>query len=396
MITRCDWIFILISCLAGWCFSKVCLDRQSKDFPPQSNLQEQTLGLERTSLGLSRRASLPKLTIGTSHFIKRVGRASLSELPSIFESLDKGSNPLTHTLERLVIARWAALDADAAGAYFTASHPRRHVFAEILGRADSEVVPSGGYALQCYLTGLAQTNPERCASIIRGRQNERNFRDRLKYIYPEIARQNPNLAVESAKEIRDWRLRQDVKDIIARNWFEVDPTSAAKWAQTEPRVRCESRIGAWAKKDPVAAAKYVEGITDRRKRNKGALAVVGHWAAINPEEAIPWLEDNVSPSEQGLGFRRAIDEAGTTNLDAAWALLQRAPLDAFNEIDLTSLGQFWGSNDPNAVTDWVARLNSSQVLVESKFIKGFVSEWEKYDAPAASAFEQSLAAEDKK
>jgi len=146
---------------------------------------------------------------------------------------------------------------------------------------------------------------------------------------------------------------------IAENWGGADPQAAIAWFQQQPALELaggmERVLSGWWRKDPVAAAAYVNAHVDSARGRHLAAAMASRMAAMNPRSAAEWVEW----SEDTKLKRRA-------------------------ELEIAAI---WASNDPKAASEWATHKSDAG---RNPVIGIVASTWAVIDPPAAGKWMESL------
>jgi hypothetical protein len=122
----------------------------------------------------------------------------------------------------------------------------------------------------------------------------------------------------------------------------------------------------WAKRDPEAAAQWVNQVTDPdlREQLTGSLAM--GYAERDPFQAVDWALQSLPPGQ-------VLDQSLA---DIAWTWAMRDPATAgtwvaqfpegqTRQMSLESLMNVWGNHDPNAALTWIESLPEGSLQTEA-------------------------------
>lgn len=211
----------------------------------------------------------------------------------------------------------------------------------------------------------------------------------------ELARTEPQRALELALSMADWRLRDLLRNAAVRGWAEVAPDAAADWAltvnsdhrrevvealmqgaarQPDEAVRVGLRICAADEERAGDYGQYtVAALADRGAFDAAlrfglgigtdkypflAKAAAFQWARYQPSEALAALDKLEDPATRGLARSEAI--AGWAWADAKGLVDYAAtlPKDEQAAILAEALPR-WVEKDPLAAAEWINGAGSS-------------------------------------
>ena len=224
--------------------------------------------------------------------VEEIAGAAVGDLPALWERENQSPEE-----RRMLVARWLDVDLEGAKAFFASKELRTNsIFWSEFAHADPEgalawveAQPKAyrGWMQKMVLAVIASKEPALAAGAI-GRGSQ------VKDLLGIIVRNDPSLArgllVKSEGDYYAWQA-------VIRNWVEVEPEAALRWAREldDPSERSRAlhyAIERLAIADPEAAAAAFEGITfsDTYPRKRLLEGLVGKIAdAHSPEVAAKWV-----------------------------------------------------------------------------------------------------------
>jgi hypothetical protein len=212
----------------------------------------------------------------------------------------------------------------------------------------------------------------------------------------ELARTNPDRALELARSMSDWRVRDLLRNAAVRGWAETAPDDAARWSLTvgaDERRSVVEALMQGAVHQPDAAVRVALQLAESDPERGGdygqyaiaALSDVGafteavrlgaesaakhpfllksasfQWGRNQPEQALAALEQITDPVLRGNARSEAI--AGWAWADAPAVVYYAQSLvssDARREILAEAL-PLWIERDPTAAAEWISRADAGE------------------------------------
>jgi len=202
-------------------------------------------------------------------------------------------------LRELLLSRWTRLAPDAAAAW-------------ALGLADP--VERGKALLQVVVV-WEESDSLGAAAWARSLSEEAGRDDVLLAIAHESIREEPLRAIELAIELPAGRSRDELLAQAVGNWALRDPRRAADWAGALPaeagRTRALEAVAVnWATTDAIAATEFaLENLAGDKALDRAVVAIAQRWAQKEPISAAKWIE----------GFAPGgLQSAAADNLVANW------------------------------------------------------------------------------
>lgn len=185
---------------------------------------------------------------------------------------------------------------------------------------------------------------------------------------------NPQEGIRLATSLLPPEKQSNVLMNLAGAWASKDPAAAADWVMQAKNANViagagYSIINTWARKDPVAAAKWV----DRTGNADHASTVVREWANVDPGAAAKWMErlPTGNGRDQAIGaFTRVVldtDPAGA----AAWAEVIAQPAQRENAI--SEVYRKWKGADPNAAETWLRGTQGVSEQTRERMLKSNIN-----------------------
>ncbi len=300
-----------------------------------------------------------------------------------------------------VVSVWAQRDARSAISFMDTLSDERLKEQLIMSVARTYAEQAPGEALQWVFS----LNPRLRDNLLRNGN-----------IMFHMARQNPDLALETVNSIESTTLRQqallsvistiamthpekaatyldsiangDTRTMatmqIAQSWGPRDPDAALAWIDTlndmEYRQAVSSIAQSVASRSPDRAAAYLEQI---RPEGRAAwiIAVAGGYAGRDPQQAVAWL----SQFKGDEGYSQAISNVAMT-------VAQRDPLEAVRLVEsipekqrrnnaMRGIVAQWAQRDPAAATRWTSTISDPES--RRRIVTVTVGEWAQHDPNAA-------------
>ena len=135
--------------------------------------------------------------------------------------------------------------------------------------------------------------------------------DVLGRVLPELAKNEPDSALERAQQLLDSVPDEDFEDAlkisqsIGRGWAESEPESAAQWAaalpeSARPKQHLRSVLGTWARRDSKGMKDWVLSMQNSELRDVGIGSTYSQVAENNPAQGTAYLLQ-MSPGEARSG-----------------------------------------------------------------------------------------------
>ncbi|MEZ5325054.1 MAG: hypothetical protein R3F19_08315 [Verrucomicrobiales bacterium] len=123
-----------------------------------------------------------------------------------------------------------------------------------------------------------------------------HYRDALQNVASAYSNQDPDGALKWAMALPEEQKSNIVRSVIG-NIANDDPLQAAshldKLANPENQSNHDNAVSSiassWARRDPVAAAEWVQSMPDSNGRNNGLQTVADRWARVDPVGASEWI-----------------------------------------------------------------------------------------------------------
>lgn len=216
----------------------------------------------------------------------------------------------------------------------------------------------------------------------------------------ELARTDPNGALELAKAQNNWELRAALRNAALRGWGSVAPDAAATWAMDQ---RLEDRMpsvdavlaGAAAHPeealriatklcvaDPVPAGDYghavISALSDQGNFEAAARFAAGatmvdrqsfllessfrQWAEHQPDQALAGLASLDDPKIRSAAYQGLVSGWADANAHQLADYAQTLPPGEARSEALSAALPRWVEKDPAAAMDWIGRFDSSADL----------------------------------
>ncbi len=263
-------------------------------------------------------------TAGTLDFIAMLQRASLAEMPSLYETWkSRTDDPDLYYKIRLIRARWVDLDPKNAVRYSQeneSAYMVRYLFEE-WARIDVDAAVKGSQSLateeyqsQSYQSGIlaalaAIDSAEFLKWLDRLQPAHVSFHD-LERVLSEVMKNKEagkDKALGILKMLTDGPERSKALKSIASQWAADSPADAIEWALSlENKEALSAVLVEWGKTDPDAAGPYMKHIT-KFSTNETAQAIVREMAKEDPFRALRWLDAYANPTDMN---DRVVNELG--------------------------------------------------------------------------------------
>ena len=188
------------------------------------------------------------------------------------------------------------------------------------------------------------------------------------------------------------------KHLLLARFASVDPETALSYVDTLPAGErsdaAATVMGAWAEKDPRAAAAHLTeeagglGLSETATVS-GASAVAGEWSRRDPQAAAAWAAE--LPDEFRAGaLAAAVGRYAAADSAAALRFFTSLPDSAIRAEAATPLAAQWASTDSTAAAAWASSISSA--AEQSAALSGVTSAWMSNDPAAASRWVKTLPA----
>ncbi len=231
-------------------------------------------------------------------------------------------------LQAVIGVKDAARRSTALGAVIAAIAERdpalaiRHLEKLPMGEARSQVVAQ--IALQ-----IAQTDPDAAVSWLKGINDRGGRTQGLHQIGDQIAQRDVEAAVRLLDEIPP-EARGHWISQIAIAYMQYDVDAAVQWMKRNETALSRGNSQAmWylSVRDPDAAFRLADGLSDEQQRDRALQSVISNAAATSPDVAAKWIDE-------------IRDEDGKRNA-------------------VSQVAARWVALDPDAARKWVLSLDSS-------------------------------------
>jgi hypothetical protein len=100
---------------------------------------------------------------------------------------------------------------------------------------------------------------------------------------------------------------------IASSWARRDPVAAAEWLQSMPESNgrtsgLQQVANRWAQADPVSASEWIATLPQGETRDSAATALINHIQNDDPEMAIAWSENLTNPDQRQQSLYQVYSE----------------------------------------------------------------------------------------
>ncbi len=225
--------------------------------------------------------------------------------------------------QRLLVARWAELDPDAALA-FAAKHKESgqitgDIFQQLaasnlsstLTRAQAISDPALHYqALRGALGAMAQTDPAGALRLAAASGELPHNEPLAQMIYRQWSQTDPTAAAAAAAQDSSggdgWR--SPLGQVI-RTWADQDPQSALSYALSIPNSETQSRsigdiVRRWTDQDASAAASWINTMPAGGTRDAAAAAFASSVASTDVPTAVGWAQSISNDETRTSALRR--------------------------------------------------------------------------------------------
>lgn len=182
-----------------------------------------------------------------------------------------------------------------------------------------EVVASTGY----------WDNP-RFGAIVLSRLPASKESSRVSQLAYQLARANPQEAIEWAEGLRSEEARKSARRSVVIQWAEVDPKAAFEYELQNPidnNPYSNSSFSRWSGKDPEAAWQWLQKMPDSQGKENAMSSMIASFARKSPE--------------------RALQEAAKIPIEKRAATMQ-------------SIAGAWAANDHEAALNWAVGLPENE------------------------------------
>ncbi len=243
---------------------------------------------------------------------------------------------------RLLVARWADTDPDAALA-FAAKHKEfdqltDDIFQQLattnltaaLARAETITDPNLHYqALRGALGVMAASDPAGALRLAAASPNVPHTEPLSSMIYRQWSETDPAAAaVSAAQDTANTGWRSPLGQVL-RNWADQDPQAALNYAMTLSDAGAQARsigdiVRHWSEQDPGAAASWINTVSAGGVRDAAAAAFASSVASTDLPTAVGWAQSISDDSVRTSALQRVSRRVIWRDPDNGAATLQSA------------------------------------------------------------------------
>lgn len=270
---------------------------------------------------------------------QHLARASSAELAEALRELDAGHDAVFDPLLRCL-------------AFVLKEHLRTKAPDRLAEFADPDGSERGEDRRESLLREIAQRDPAWAFTIAQNEPFAMLRPGMMEAALQGTAESNPEIAFRLWDSVIVPDLKHRLSKAIAWSLAKHAPERIDEWLRAFPLRRAtvqETAMDAWARKDPQAAAAYLEKDGDfLRPNSPAAKGFLKGWGETDPVEAATWAEaHHLTLPPSAIGQWAAVDPA------AALEHAARAETLA-NRLELLGQGAAsWLGEDPAAAWDWM-------------------------------------------
>lgn len=189
----------------------------------------------------------------------------------------------------------------------------------------------------------------------------------LSAVAGEIAKTNPNSAIELALSLGAGGRRATVLREVIDEWGKVDLPGVVAYWNTHPDLPVEnyaiaSVIGRVGAKDPLSAANLTLKLTDHRTRSNALTSLMSNWAGKDPAAALSWAESIAQTNLRDKAINEALRGWSQKDPKAAMEHLQALSDPLQKSEMLSSVWQNWFRKAPEEATAFIGTVTDSKFL----------------------------------
>ena len=257
-----------------------------------------------------------------------------------------------------ILAAWAATDPESAIHWAEQNHEGDGANPWMVG----------------IIRGLANTDPERAASLMQAMPRSQERGEALDALLPTILDRGAAATHDWIAAIPDETLRNGAMSRVAERLAQSDPAGTASWLAANPGEATNRSIddvmSVWIQKDKTAAVDYYQSLPAGDTRTNALRGLINSLATSDPRAAADFLERNSAYTSDPVyqqfvwhSFGEAPDLAANyigriadpTQRDATY----RRMLDAWLRRDLPAASQWINNAAPQLSPDVQQHLNRS-------------------------------------
>ncbi len=250
---------------------------------------------------------------------------------------------------------------------------------------DPKIRSTAAYAIA---SQLASSDPEAALRFALEQPKSAEHEGMIANVIDSWAGEDPRAAADALAHMKDPPERALIG--VARNWVNVDPKAALRWAEDLPAGDARTTVlsqlsSSWAEHDPQAAAEYAD-----RENNKDAVvepartwatndplaalnwldsrhskvgrdeavdATISYWAAVDQRRALEWTNNQPAGETKDRALRRIGEEmAYQEPAKAVYVVMGMRPGDERAQ-QLLNVYDSWHASDSEAAAAWLATVH---------------------------------------
>lgn len=232
----------------------------------------------------------------------------------------------------------------------------------------------------------------------------------------EWARKDPQAAIQAIESLRERSQREMLLQMAVQGWSQTDPQKAAEWVLARPPSHARAqllssalsavvakdpsaalamldRLSAtererimpsvlmnWARREPQAAAAWLQKQDDVQKRQDALVMLANAYAERDPDEAMRWASSLPEETAQ-LVMGQVIERIARDDPERASIVVRQMKEGPQRASAVSRVAQVWAQWDPRAALSWVQMQSGSDVTPD--LYRGIFGQWAIYDPEAA-------------
>ena len=316
-----------------------------------------------------------------------------------------------------LLGRWSRL-APAAAMDYALARPRiadreSGLIAVMQGWADADLpgalnwaanLPPGplrNVALAAILPDLALSDLDKAVAQVLSFPPGIAQLNAVQTVLLHVAASNPDAALDLLRKVGviiepgKQRGGRNALQLIAVELARKDPAAAARWIESvadheDPSMKASAMAGIarrWARQEPMAAARHFRRLPELTPRRETLMAVARSWGASDPMAAIRWNTENMADDEWiARQFHESVVGAWAAKSPAELASYAATlPPGSYRQPAIQIVFENWPRSDPAAALAWLASIGDT----ESRHLRVLQS-WVGQDIPAATDWVAAL------
>ena len=195
----------------------------------------------------------------------------------------------------------------------------------------------------------------------------------------EMAKTNPNAAIEMTLKLSMGERRATVMRSVFTEWAKTDAAAALAYSNAHPELPVDSfafttGLSRLAAQDPANAAKLALTMKDSLTRGSSLNTVMTAWVGKSPGDAVKWAQSLSDPSQRRDAIAAAIGAWAKVDPQAALAHAQSITDPDTRANTLKKGFNDWFRMDPTAATAYMAAPGNEQIMQSLGYSFGYMTD----------------------